>query len=263
MFTFYDVGFFNPESNFSAVTMNTIAQDASIPVTVLYSLDVRRLTGQNVYSDERKNVLEEFLGLLEKEDIRPEADIFKGEDKKEKDTFFAVTKHVLSKLCNSIKLSHDSYQTIIEKDDSLQNVSVGRLGMGTRATWHGYPDARVRAFTSDTNLLKMNDNPEKSPLSTMGDSCVLEGKISRERFNVNQLIATTVVSSFIEHNLHTHLNPLTPVIMLGAPKGQICLYDSENDILLLSDVFDWITNEDNPVIVNAGLMLIWMTIHHR
>ena len=137
--------------------------------------------------------------------------------------------------------------------------------MGTRTTWHGYPDARVRAFNSDTNLLKVSsvDQAENSPVSTIGDSCVLEAKIGIEQFNVNQLIATSVICSFIECNLHPHLNPLTPVIMLGVPEGQICLYDSESDVLLLSDVFNWITNEDSPVIINAGLILIWMTIYHR
>lgn len=70
-----------------------------------------------------------------------------------------------------------------------------------------------------------------------------------------------MISSFNEYNLHPHLNPLTAVKILGAPEGQICLCDSKNDVLLLSDVFDWITNEDNPVITNAGLILIWMTIY--
>lgn len=80
---------------------------------------------------------------------------------------------------------------------------------------------------------------ENSPVSTIGDSCIFE---AREQFSVDQLIATTMISSFIECNLHPHLNPLTPVIMLGAPEAQICLYDSENDVLLLSDVFNWITS---------------------
>jgi len=112
--------------------------------------------------------------------------------------------------------------------------------MGKQFTWHGYPDARVQAFSGDTNLLRTNDNQEKSPVSTLGESCIHEGKVSKEQFNVNQLIATTVISSFIENNLYVQLNLLTPVIMIGAPKGQICLYDCKNNVLLLSDVFNWI-----------------------
>lgn len=85
--------------------------------------------------------------------------------------------------------------------------------------------------------VKSDLQKENSPVSTIGDSCIFE---AREQFNVNQLIVTTVISSFIERNLHPHLNPLTPVIMPGGPEAQICLYDCENDVLLLSDVFKWI-----------------------
>ena len=99
--------------------------------------------------------------------------------------------------------------------------------------------------------------------STLGDSCIMEAKLSNQ-FNINQLIAISVVSSFIERNLHKELNSLTPVIMIGAPTAQICLYDCDQDILLISDKFQWVTNnEDHPNIIIEGLLMIWMTIHHR
>lgn len=129
MLTFYGVRLFDPQSKFPTVTMNIVAQDASIPVTILYRLDARCLTEQNVNPDERKSVLEKYLGLLERRNIRTGYDIFKGKVKKEKETF-AITKHVLSKLCSSITLSHDSFQSIVEQDRLLKNVTVGRLGMG-------------------------------------------------------------------------------------------------------------------------------------
>lgn len=267
MFTFYDVGYFDPYCNLSCISMRTQPWDAAIPVTALYGLDVRRLAGLNVYpdNDERKDILLDFLGLLKNGDIKLSHEIFKEKGRKEKDTFFAITKCLLSKLCCNVVLSHDGFQNTVETSDHPQNVSSGRLGIGTQHTWHGYPDARVRAFNTDTNVLMANDDPDdsgSSPTSTLGDNCIVEGKASEKEFNEAQLIGTTVISSFIEHNLHKDLNSLVPVIVLGAPKGQICLYDCQQDLLLLSDVFTWVTNKTNPVVVNAGIMLIWMTVHH-
>lgn len=266
-FTFYYVGFFDPCSAFSKLTTTTHTQGASIPATVLYSLDARRLTGQNVYpkDDEKNQVLQKFLRILKNSDITPSREIFSGT--KEKDTFFAIANNILSKLGNNVTLSHETFQSMVKEDHQPSNVFVGKLGMGTPFTWHGYPDARVRAHSGDTNLITMEkkDNPDDSPTSTLGDSCLVEGKIGGQQFNINQLIATTVVSSFIEHNLHGDVNPLTPVIMIGAPKAQICLYDCQQDVLLLSEKFEWVvdTDEDCPAIISAGLLLIWMTIHHR
>ena len=75
----------------------------------------------------------------------------------------------------------------------------------------------------------------------------------------------------VEHEIGTasghmsNLTSMTPVIMFGACTAQICLYDCVQDILLLSDVFEWMAydDKDDPCIVNGGLSIIWMTIHHR
>ena len=94
---------------------------------------------------------------------------------------------------------------------------------------------------------------------------VVEGKLTDQQFNTNQLIATCVISTFIEWNLHSNLTSMSPVIMLGPSTLQICLYDCVQDVLLLSNKVEWVMcNEDgNPHIIHAGLALLWMTIHHR
>ena len=265
-FTFYKVGFFDPHCRFSTLSMTTEPFDANIPATVLYGLDVRRLVGQNVFQDERKDEILKFLALLQSGEIQPTTEMFKGGNRQEKDTFFAIANNVLAKICTHVTLSHDNFQSYVDQNIHPENVVAGRLGIGTQSTWHGYPDARVRALDVDTHLVQLEEdsnNPEDSPTSTLGDSCIIEGKITKEQFNVVQLMATTVVSAFIEHCLHADLNPLIPVVMVGAPYAQICLYDSQQDILLLSDKFIWVTNKDTPVISKMGLMLIWMTINHR
>ena len=76
-------------------------------------------------------------------------------------------------------------------------------------------------------------------------SVIVEGKRYTALINTDQLIATTVVTSFIQHNRHPNLNPLIPAIMICVPTAQICFYDCTKDLLLLSDTFTWLNTEQN------------------
>ena len=60
------------------------------------------------------------------------------------------------------------------------------------------------------------------------------------KFNVHQLIATMIVASFTEMNLHPDQNPLVPVIMICIPQAKICFYDCKNDLLIISETLNWI-----------------------
>lgn len=100
------------------------------------------------------------------------------------------------------------------------------MGIGTIQTLHDYPDARVRAKNSEVHIILPSNksNPDGSLVSD-GDSVIVEGKRSGSTFNVHQLIATAVLTSFTESKLHPELNPLISVIMMSTLKAQICFYD--------------------------------------
>ena len=140
------------------------------------------------------------------------------------------------------------------------------MGIGSKETLHGYPDARVRAEQSDIHLITPSVSGDSNPgsPSSIGDSVVVEGKRFSSLFNTDQLIATNVVISFTEHNRHPDFNPLVPAIMICVPTAQICFYDCTKDILLLSNTFDWLRCEDGKRYVDkAAILLLWITVHHR
>ena len=83
--------------------------------------------------------------------------------------------------------------------------------MGAATTWHGYPDGRVRSHTSSTNLIygedeNENENPDTCLTGILnesqGDAACVEAKLHCYPRNFPQLVATNIVSSFIEHSLH-------------------------------------------------------------
>ena len=232
---------------------------------MLYDLDVATLTGRNTFDDDEKNkVLEIFLNQLKnivvsKEVLQP----------LEKNSFFAIAKELLSKLGSEVMLSHDTYTKMVMEDSSVpKTVRVSCLGLGTLETWHGYPDARVRATSMETEVLSPSLDPDAScgrasPTSSIGDTCIIDGK--KNKFNLHQLICTCVVSSFTERNLHGHLSSMIPTVMIAPLTLKICLYDSVQDVLLISNDIDWMTKDEGEGcrIIDTGLILLWMTIHHR
>jgi len=77
---------------------------------------------------------------------------------------------------------------------------------------------------------------------------------------VHQLIAAAIAASFTEINLHPDLNPLIPVIIICIPQAKICLYDCKNDLLIMSETFNWIKFGR---LERIYMLLVWITIHHR
>lgn len=177
-FSLHSLGFFNPCSSFSQFNVKTLEKDFGLYVEMLYDLDVVTLTGRNTFDDDEKNkVLEIFLNQLKnivvsKEVLQP----------LEKNSFFAIAKELLSKLGSEVMLSHDTYTKMVMEDSSVpKNVRVSCLGLGTLETWHGYPDARVRATSMETEVLSPSLDPDAScgrasPTSSIGDTCIIDGK---------------------------------------------------------------------------------------
>ena len=133
---FYDFGFFDPCSAFSRFTTKTVSLGAHLNSLLLYYIEVECLTGLNIYPDDRKVLLEKFLDLYKNKFINPNHEIFR---EKEQDSFLAVVKYVLSKLYNEVVLSHDTFPTIVQNHKQpLENIRVGKLGIGKPFTWHGY-----------------------------------------------------------------------------------------------------------------------------
>ena len=148
------------------------------------------------------------------------------------------------------------------KDEGIdvKVVRTGNTGIGMPNTWHGYPDATMRATKySSTDVINYG-NGSLSP----GNSVLFEAKV--EKINVAQLIGICIISSFTEHNLHPNLNPLKPTIMWWDPNA-ICMYDCQQDILLLTNSLgqdDCDSQDSSSLSFNyTNLMIIWLILNHR
>lgn len=108
------------------------------------------------------------------------------------------------------------------------------------------------------HIISPENDASESPLSNR-DSIIIEGKRSPVTFNVHQLIATTIVASFTEMNLHLDQNLLIPVIMICVPQAKICFYDCENDLLIMSETFNWV---DHGKLRKLHILLVWLAIYH-
>ena len=131
------------------------------------------------------------------------------------------------------------------------------------------PDARCRGFYDNVETVVISANA--APLSSSsseeesnGTTTVCEAKLASIHTDsvLAQLVKTTVTSAFIEQTHHPHLNPMIPVILMNVRDARVCLYDSKNDILLISKVFTWF-DDDDDVLCKLGITLLWAMLNHR
>ena len=97
-----------------------------------------------------------------------------------------------------------------------------------------------------------------------GDSFIAEAKRLQAGPLFNnfgmQFSAETIISSFIEHNLHPDLNAMVPSVLINSRNFVIALYDVISDMLLVSEEVQW---RDDLHIIPSGVMMLWAVFHHR
>ena len=154
------------------------------------------------------------------------------------------------------------------KDDPITNVRCSSLGMGTAATWHGYPDGRVRGHSSSIDVIYGNDEDEGDPDTCLtailnesqGDTACVKAKIHCSLRNFTQLVATNIVSSFIENSLHKELNSAVPTLLINNQYFYMSIYDSRTDLLLISNKVPF---KGEGKLILEEILMLWLTIKHR
>ena len=187
----------------------------------------------------------------------------------EKETFKSIAKAVLCRL-GKVVLDLHQFSSVEEPEykpaassivrSQTHNLSTQWLRLGKKGvTWHGYPDARVRIYNTDVPVLA-HELGNKSP----GDSIVVEAKVMEKSLNLVQLVATTVLAAFVEKNVHDELPPIIPTILITPESAKVCIYDVENDYLLISEWFTWTERVGDVHAFNkTGMLLFWMILNHR
>lgn len=234
----------------------------SVALRNLVQFDYRILCGANEDENVTKAV-EKLLTLLQST-----VNITVSHENLESVVFPEIVKVIFSPISKSVVLE--------EKYKNVEGVQTENLGMGAYETWHGCPDGRVRGFTYDENtevdteVISVYPSPagdddeegEVNPNTSDGTTTSIDGKRALGVEHVSQLVATNVISSFVENNNHPTLNPLIPSIMVGCNSFEVSLYDCKRDILLISNWINMLC-DSNDGVKRSALLLIWIFINHR
>ena len=138
-------------------------------------------------------------------------------------------------------------------------IRFARNGMGDPLVWHGFSDAFLNTNTSVHSWNCEAEMDEDSEICEAEESSVCaEGKREKNLY-LSQLVTSAVINSFTEANTKHYSHPI-PSILINGNKFQICLYDSNQDILLLSSIK---TLGTKGCLSRTGLFLMWLVSHHR
>ena len=174
-----------------------------------------------------------------------------------------LVKHLLVPLFGPVYLEK-GYRSLIKQVGMLApDVTVTDLGVGGVNTWHGSTEVRVKGCPAIVTLEGLGEGYEENSDGETDDveqSVSFEGKIQTSQRHIGQLVATCVVNSFTEANLNPGLNPVTPTILFNRSSYRICLYDCNNDVLLLSEPKNLTTRGG---LSRTGALLLWLTVNHR
>ena len=98
--------------------------------------------------------------------------------------------------------------------------------------------------------------------SSCGTTTTVEAKIHFKKKNLSQLVATCVVSSFIENKLHRNLPSAVPSILIDPTGFRVCFYDCQNDLLLISGKKS-LQSQGREGLSRSAVLFLWLIINHR
>ena len=186
------------------------------------------------------------------------------------DVFLSIVKEILIPICrlDEIILEKKYAKFYHSTSPASIGLKVQDTGIGSPDTWHGSPDARVRGSPfvfkkgseDEKEIGSGESNSDSEGETSDGTSVLVEAKLLMTGTNLPQAIATCVVSSFTEKKLHPNLPAAIPTILIDANKFQVCLYDSEKDVLLVSEPMMLATKGG---LSQSAMTVLWLTVNHR
>jgi len=180
--------------------------------------------------------------------------------------------HISQKLfvplcCNDEVILEKSYTKYLQSlGPGSDGLRACNIGLGSFKTWHGTPDARVRGTEIIHSTIKENpahnsDDSGDSIISN-GLTTVIEAKLQWDKHHMAQMVSTCVVSSFIENNLHSNYPSIVPTILIDVNSFMVCLYDCNEDVLLISRPVQ-LKSKRRDVLSRTAVLFLWLVINHR
>lgn len=147
------------------------------------------------------------------------------------------------------------------------------LGIGSKQTWYGEPDMAIEGVyvlsTSHEDYDEEEEEEYKEPEHSEQQKqkkeqkyednvpLFLECKKVEPKNDTSKLVATSVLCSFMHHSEN---DALIPTILVNKSYIRICMYNANNDILLISTS---IPLSNKKGISTTAVLLIWLVVHHR
>ena len=250
-FTFHNVDTpFCPQGPFSTVRLGLNAQ----------------------WPSHKEQVTLKFDALFEVEATRPEFDkaiqfidgcrkklwpVFYANPKFESDqsVLLDIVSEILVYLCHDVTLEKRYRSAISTRNPTLPTaLTISPLGLGSNKTLYGTPDVRVGSVIICQSK-ESESGDDKGSVVSDG----MTTSISFMASNMPQAVAACVVSSFTERASHPDKS-LIPTILIDKMSFVVCLYDSEKDILLLSNTISLCTKGH---LSRSGITLLWVVLHYK
>ena len=189
----------------------------------------------------------------------------------EREVMLSIACEILAPFCQEVLMERRAQGSLSSylsrRHNPPSNVKCANLGMGTISTWHGTPDLRVRSEAQGVEFVCLdveegehNVAAADSDDESDGQTTTFEGKIPFNSVNLQQAIATCVVSSFTERNRHPGKLPIVPTILIDPNFLRVILYDCEKDILLVSPSKNLSTK---GTLSQSAMALLWVVLNHR
>jgi len=133
-----------------------------------------------------------------------------------------ISEHLLAKIKEKYMLSKHTYGSLVNADKKYVppgtklsfescELAVDYTGIGTLDTWHGSPDARLRAFqTHSESVHVINGEASTSDVSSAhsaGDSIVVEAKQDVHKLNID---SNSYCFIFHQTKLAPRIKPINP-----------------------------------------------------
>ena len=225
----------------------------------------------------------------EKDSKQPPKEKDSKQPTEKKDSKKPKEKMVLKKIVEEY-LKPLAKEVVLDKNDHtslLETCPVKCIGLGSKDTWHGTPDGRMRGDTDHNiyycvldkkeSMTKESDGKSSEAKSSGGESsdgssvnieckpfATILSNVSNVFFlgkraspmkkdTLSQLVKMTVVASFTQRKRHKDSPTAVPGVLVCPDSYVVCIYDSEEDILLVSEE---LTYKDN-------LYFLWLIINYR
>lgn len=187
----------------------------------------------------------------------------------EQEVMVALACEILAPLCQEVLMERRAHRSLAAFLSKSQNppshVTCAHLGMGSLSTWHGTPDLRVRSAGVECVCLDVEEDEaccadsDDEARASDGQTTTFEGKTTFNSANLQQAIATCVVSSFTERNCHPDKLPIVPTLFIDQRFVRVILYDCEKDLLMSPSK----NLCSKGTVSQTAMALLWVVLNHR